>query len=67
MRERLKTKPLPECEIKLLNLMKIIVESQWTIDENVFSDMMRFAGYPALIEEYFNRVDAKRLADHREI
>ena len=59
----MRTKPLPENEIKLLNLMKIIVESQWNIDENVFSDMMKFAGYPALIDEYFNRLDAKKLAD----
>ena len=67
LRKRLNTKPMPENEIKLLNLMKIIVESQWTIDESVYSDMMKFAGYPALIEEYFNRLDAKKLADQREL
>ena len=55
IRPRLKTRPTPTAEIKLVNLMKIIVEAQWTIDAVVFNDMLKLAGYDKLIDEYFHR------------
>lgn len=59
VRSRLQTKPLPTAEIKLLNLMKIIVEAQWVIDDSVFNDMMKLSGYDDIIHEYFARQEAK--------
>ena len=32
-------------EIKLINLMKIILDAQWIIDEIVFSDMLALCGF----------------------
>ena len=42
-------KPTPEPQIRLLNLMKIIVEAQWTIDENVYLDMIGMNVYLGMI------------------
>lgn len=44
-RPRLFIRKMPEMQIKLLNLMKLIVEAQWTIDEGVYLDMLKLAGY----------------------
>ena len=60
---KLDTRQTPVVEIKLLNLMKIIVEAQWTIDEAVFADMLKLCGYEELIEEYQARRE-KELSDH---
>ena len=57
IRQRVKTKPTPFVEIKLLNLIKIIVEAQWTIDASVFSDMLKLSGYETVINDYFLRVE----------
>ena len=40
---------MPELQIKLLNVMKLIVEAQWIIDENVYLDMLKLAGYEELV------------------
>ena len=32
-------------DIKLVNLMKVIVEAEWLIDENVYSDMLQVSGH----------------------
>lgn len=37
-------------EIKLLNLMKIIIEAQWTIDESVFADMLKLSGFMEVVD-----------------
>ena len=52
IRQRVKTKPTPNCEIKLLNLMKIIIEAQWTIDAAVYSDILKLADYDDIISKY---------------
>ena len=51
-RPRLKVRRMPELQIKLLNLMKLIVEAQWTIDENVYLDMLKLAGYEDLVSQW---------------
>ena len=33
--------------------MKIIVESQWIIDEHVYLDMMKVSGFEELIESWW--------------
>ena len=37
-------------QIKLLNLMKIIVDAQWIIDRPIFSEMLVLTGYMDLID-----------------
>ena len=32
--------------------MKLIVEAQWTIDENVYLDMLKLAGYEDLVSQW---------------
>lgn len=34
--------------------MKLIVEAQWTIDENVYLDMLKLAGYEDLVSQWNN-------------
>ena len=36
-------------QVKMLNLMKIIVEAQWIIDKAIFSEMLVLTGYMDLI------------------
>ena len=38
--------------------MKIIVEAQWIIDEDIFSEMLSISGYLELMEE-FKKCDRK--------
>ena len=45
-------------QIKIINLMKIIVEAQWIIDEDIFSEMLSISGYLELMED-FKKTDRK--------
>ncbi len=38
-------KYFPKIEIKLVSLMKIIIDANWVIDEQVFADMLQVVGY----------------------
>ena len=46
------TKDTPILEIKLVNLMKIILDAQWIIDEIVFSDMLNLCGFNQIFDSY---------------
>ena len=51
-RPRLCVRRMPELQIKLLNLMKLIVEAQWIINEEIYLDMLKLAGYDQLISAW---------------
>lgn len=39
-------------QIKLLNLMKIILDAQWIINRQIFSEMLVITGYMELIDKF---------------
>ena len=39
-------------QIKLLNLMKIIIDAKWVIDKEIFSEMLLLTGYMELINDF---------------
>ena len=46
-------KYFPKIEIKLVSLMKIIIDANWVIDEQVFADMLKVVGYDPSMDIIF--------------
>lgn len=42
--------------------MKLIVEAQWTIDESVYLDMLKLAGYEDLVHQW-NKLNDSHLSN----